>query len=244
MKLRFWIFALIALVLIQSANPARAETFTFAVGEWPPYVGSDEPHYGTHARTITNAFASAGHIAEYKFMPWRRAMKVVEGGSVPATFPWVYTEDRAKRFFVPDRPITTNNFVMFYRKDRFPDGLPALTFDEIRERGLTVVAVQNYWYEKPLEEAKVTVETVVTEAQAWTMLQYERADIFIDGDDVGIIQKAEFLGDAAEEITHSPPIHTVPLYILFSKTHPHGKKMLELWDGQMPEEDTKSQAIQ
>jgi polar amino acid transport system substrate-binding protein len=121
-----------------------------------------------------------------------------------------------------------------------------LSFDRIKERNLKLVAVKNYWYQQDLEKAGISAQYVITEEQAWTMLLHKRADIYIESTAVGTIQMKEFLGPEADRIAHTAPIHQVPLFILFSKNHPDGRRLLEILEknvGNRPDSTTDS-AIQ
>jgi len=225
----FRIFAVLAALIIQG-TAARAETFTFAIGDWPPYISKDAPGFGPHARKVTEAFRSAGHDVRFEFLPWRRSLEVTRHGSLPATFSWIYTEERAKDFIYPETPLDEAKYVYFFRKDRFPDGLDALSFEEVRDRGLTVVGVTGYWYQTQLEKAGIAFEAVATEEQAWTMLVHGRADLYIETDLVGAEHSRKFLHETADSLSMSKPICVFPLYILFSKAHPDGARMKDIWD--------------
>ncbi|MHA7775646.1 substrate-binding periplasmic protein [Roseibium sp. M-1] len=219
-----------ALFICLQAAPLRCETFTFAVGEWPPYIGSRSPGLGTHAQTVKRVLERAGHNVRINFLPWLRTLEMTRNGSYPATFSWVYTSERAEDFYYSTLSIDKIRYVHFYRKETFPNGLPPLDFDGLAHRDLTVVAVKNYWYQKSLEDAGVKVQFVVTEEQAWNMLRHKRADVYIESLEVGMIQKEEFLGEDAGMIDHSQPFRTVPMFILFSKSHPDGKRLKEIWE--------------
>jgi polar amino acid transport system substrate-binding protein len=236
---------LIALFFL-SPLPLHSETFTFAVGEWPPFIGSQSPEFGSHSKVVRNIFESAGHEVVFEFYPWQRSMELAKNGKVPATFSWARTDERAKNFFYSGNPIGLIEYVLFHRKDRFPGGLEALSFDRIKELNLKLVAVKNYWYQQDLEKTGIAAQYVITEEHAWTMLLHKRADIYIESTAVGTIQMKEFLGPEADLIAHTDPIHQVPLFILFSKNHPDGRRLLEIWErnvGNRPDSTTDS-AIQ
>lgn len=225
-SLKSWCVALFVLFPL----PAHSDTFVFAIGEWPPFISKEAPDLGLHTRKVTQVFQSAGHKLEFEFLPWRRSLEMTKRGSLAATFSWSYVEERTKEFLYPETPIDRVNDVYFYRKDRFPGGLEALSFDQLKERKLTVVGIEDYWYQAPLEATSVTFQSVATEDQAWTMLKHGRADIYIENDIVGMVHSQELLGADAAQITMSEPIRTVPLYILFSRVHPDGRRMLKIWE--------------
>ncbi|WP_157738998.1 hypothetical protein [Labrenzia sp. VG12] len=166
----------------------------------------------------------------FEFLPWRRSLELTKNGSLPATFSWSFVEARTTDYFYPEIPVDQVDDVYFYRKDKFPDGLATLSFDDIREQNLTVVGIADYWYQEPLEKAGVSFQAVATEKEAWTMLLYGRADLYIENDVVGQVYSRSVLEDSAALIGMSEPLRSVELFILFSKTHPDGALMAEIWD--------------
>ncbi|MES0884797.1 substrate-binding periplasmic protein [Roseibium sp. SCP14] len=218
------------LMMTSLASQVRAETFTFAIGEWPPFISQHAPGFGLHSQKVTEVFKSRGHDAQFEFLPWRRSLALTKQGSLAATFSWSYVKARTADYHYPKTPIDTLKDVYFYAKHRFPEELPPLSFEDLKGRGLTVVGIAGYWYQEPLEKIGVTFQSVATEEQAWTMLLHGRADIYIENDIVGREHSRTILGQEAAGIGMSEPIRIEPLFILFSKNHPDGAKMLEIWD--------------
>ncbi|ASP35155.1 hypothetical protein CHH27_19490 [Labrenzia sp. VG12] len=179
---------------------------------------------------MSDVFQSQGHTVAFEFLPWRRSLELTKNGSLPATFSWSFVEARTTDYFYPEIPVDQVDDVYFYRKDKFPDGLATLSFDDIREQNLTVVGIADYWYQEPLEKAGVSFQAVATEKEAWTMLLYGRADLYIENDVVGQVYSRSVLEDSAALIGMSEPLRSVELFILFSKTHPDGALMAEIWD--------------
>ena len=220
----------LAILSIITTLPALSEEFSFAVGEWPPFIASNAPDYGIHSQLISEAFESQGHTVKLEFYPWRRSLELTKVGTLPATYSWSYLKEREADFIYPKQPLDQLNDVYFYRKDRFPNGLPPLSFGELKSRSLTVVGVERYWYETVLNKAGVVFQTVATEEQAWKMLLHNRADIFIENDVSGDIQGRQFLGNDMDDIDRSAPFRTIPVYIMFSRHNPDALRMMEIWD--------------
>ena len=221
---------LFAALIICAGWETRAETFKVAIGEWPPFITEQHTGFGLHTEKVTEAFKSEGHIIEYEFLPWRRSLEKTKRGATSATFSWSYVKDREQDYLYPDTPIDELKDVYFYRKDRFPDGLKAMSFEELKEQDLTVVGISDYWYEAPLTKAGVSFQAVATEEQAWTMLLYGRADFYIENDIVGDVHRRNILEDDAEKIGKSSPVRTEPLFILFTRANPIGQRMLDIWE--------------
>lgn len=52
------------------------EVVRITAGEWPPYLGSDLPHFGIAGRIITEAFATQGITVEMTFFPFANRIQV------------------------------------------------------------------------------------------------------------------------------------------------------------------------
>ncbi|PVB62017.1 hypothetical protein [Labrenzia sp. 011] len=222
-------FAVVLALALQGVA-AKSETFTFAIGDWPPFTSPGAPGFGQHAQKVRETFQAAGHDVRFEFFPWLRSFEMTRHGSMPATFSWIFEEERAEDFLYPETPIDLARYVYFYRRDRFPDGLEAMSFEDIKARGLTVVGIPGYWYQAPLEKTGVVFQAVPEEARAWNMLAHGRADVYIEIDRVGQRHSRSILEDAAASIAMSEPIRVFPLYVLFSRTHPDGLRMKNIWD--------------
>ncbi|MEM5583327.1 hypothetical protein WNZ15_12750 [Roseibium sp. AS2] len=218
------------LALVLQSTVAKPETFTFAIGDWPPFTSHDAPGFGLHAQKVAETFRAAGHDVEFEFFPWLRSLEMTRYGSLPATFSWIHEKERTEDFIYPETPIDLASYVYFYRKDRFPDGLQDLSFKGIEARGLTVVGIPGYWYQAPMEKAGVIFQAVPQEEQAWNMLALGRADLYVEINRVGLTHSRAVLQDKADRIAMSEPIRIFPLYILFSKAHPAGARMKDIWD--------------
>ncbi|QDG75122.1 ABC transporter substrate-binding protein [Labrenzia sp. PHM005] len=233
MKIKKTLLAILLVLPNTTAKSVLAEQFSFAIGEWPPFVSETLPGGGLHSKKIADVFGSQGHEVSFQFFPWRRSMELTKTGTFPATFSWSHLQEREVDYQYPKQPVDELNDVYFYRKDRFPAGLTPMSFDELKSQSLTVVGVGGYWYETVLKKHGVVFQIVATEEQAWKMLLHGRADIYIENDISGDIQKRQFLSERAEEITRSQPFRTIPLYILFSRKHPDAPHMMKIWDDGM-----------
>ncbi|MTI44819.1 polar amino acid transport system substrate-binding protein [Roseibium hamelinense] len=209
---------------------AHADTVKLAVGEWAPYVGSELEGNGLHSQKVAEVFTSGGHEVAYDYSTWNRALELTKRGDMVATFPWSHTEEREADFIYPKTPIEEQKDVVFYRKDKFPDGLTITSLDDIAAQGLKVVGITGYWYNTPLADAGVDIHEVASDDLAWKFLEGGRADVFIENEVVGNLMKDKLFGDGASELAATDALRTVPMYIMFSKAHPDGAKLAEMWD--------------
>ena len=75
-----------AAVAMAGTSAVNADTATFAVGEWAPYIGEALPDKGPHAKRVSDVFSGAGYDVKFEFTPWKRASESTKRGDLPATF--------------------------------------------------------------------------------------------------------------------------------------------------------------
>ncbi len=102
-KLLFSFFVFLILV----TNSCARDVVRLANGEWPPYLSQFLPDYGAASHIVRAAFNAVDVEVEYLFRPWKRAYGYAangysEGKVCHGTVVWVYTEDRAKKFYYSD----------------------------------------------------------------------------------------------------------------------------------------------
>lgn len=212
------------------STAAKAESVTFAVGEWAPYVGEDLPDKGLHTKRVLEVLTSAGYDVGLEFMPWKRAYEVGKRGDLAATYPWSHSEDREADYYYPTVPLEEQTDLIFYNKEKHPDGISAASVEDIKAQGLKVVGLAGYWYETALADAGVDIHIVSSEDNAWKFLEAGRADIMIENEVVGGLSSERVLGADASKIGKGAALRTVPMYVLFSKAHPEGEKLRDAWD--------------
>lgn len=178
-----------------------AQELTAAVGEWPPYTGSELQHNGMAAEIVRAAAAAAGLEVELVFLPWRRAESMVAAGEFFATFPYQFTREREENLIFSDI-LFTSNFIVACRKEALivgdhryssPDGFRGLRVGVIS--GTDAVYL-------PLAESGARVVEVQDPRQLVKMLQLGRLDFVIDDERVFLLalylEKASDIGILGE----------------------------------------------
>lgn len=209
---------------------AQADTVKIGVGEWAPYIGETLPNQGLHTKRVLDVLKAAGYDVELEFSPWKRTFEVAKRGDTAATFSWSHSDDREADFIYPKVPLEEQTDVIFYNKEKHPDGVSVSSIEDIKAQGLKVVGLSGYWYESALADAGVDIHIVSSEDNAWKFLQAGRADIMIENEVVGSLSVENTLGADAGSIGKGAVLRTVPMYVLFSKAHPEGQKLADAWD--------------
>lgn len=229
----FLVFTVVAIAGIGKSH-AQRDTVVFAVGEWPPMIAEDAPDFGEHSRRVSAIFQGMGYEVKFAFLSWQRAYEQTRRGDYVATFSWVWAEDRPEKFLMPTHPIAQAYQKGFYKPARFPNGLELRQLDEIRLFGLHAVGVATYWHEATFEELGIDADIVANAESAWRFLNADRADIFVEEEQVGWADLENFLGsEVMEEYATTAPLRTDDMFILFSRNHPDGPRLHAAFDAFM-----------
>lgn len=223
------IIGIILSLSLFTTSPVLAKEITFAVGEWAPFIGSELKNFGPLAEIVTLATEKAGYSAKLKFMPWSRAMGMVETGKMVATFPWSHTQERAdKGCLYPKTPILVSSWVAFFLKEKYPEGITVKTLEDLKP--YKMVGLSQYWYEKPAMEAGIDIHLVLKSESAWKLLQRGRKDIMVEERYVGNGEINKFFPNEAASFGHSDAFKVTEQFVLFSEKNPNGAEAKEKID--------------
>jgi polar amino acid transport system substrate-binding protein len=89
--------------LLAVSMPAAADSVKLATGnQYKPFSDESLPNGGLVTDLLRTAYEAAGHDVTIDFMPWKRGVRSVENGDHLATFPYVKTEERLKKYTYSD----------------------------------------------------------------------------------------------------------------------------------------------
>lgn len=222
--------AVLLALSISAAAQGGSDTVRITNGEWPPYLGEEEPGYGIASRIVTRAFERAGYQVEYGFFPWSRSLYLAREGHWDGTAVWLPSEERFRDFYVSD-PVIVTEYVFFHRKDMaFDWDMPADL------SGYRIGLTQDYDYGKVIETA-VDLELVLTETVASDRLNFEkliagRIDLFPMDRVVGQEMLEEhFRRKERKQITwHPHPVRLDRLRLLLSREVPGNAERIEAFN--------------
>ncbi len=109
---------LLALLL---PGAATAERVRLTTDEYAPLVSRHIEGHGLLTEIVNQTIRHMGLESELAFQPWRRGQAEVLAGRAWATFPYVKTPERERKYRFSSQPLFDNRIVFFYRVDRFPD---------------------------------------------------------------------------------------------------------------------------
>lgn len=229
-RLRF--IALPVLVLLVSVSSFAGQTLKITTGEFVPYCGHALPHEGYINHVIREAFKLEGVEVQFEYYPWKRAYILARDGFYAATSFWYLTKERPSFFYISEKPIEPNTYFFFHLKTQkipYWNNLPEL-------KGFTIGLTRGYSflpeYLKKIEAQGLSVEVVDTDIQNFKKLLAGRIDIFPLDLMVGqSLLCSHFTIEERKLITYHPqPLFVTDAYLLFSKSHPDGKKWCDIFN--------------
>ncbi len=200
-----------------------------AAGNWPPFIGQDLVDFGSVGQTIQKAFASQGYQVEFHFFPWKRAYKKASEGEFVATAVWMFAQDRTEHFYYSD-PVGQEKFVFFHLRE---DDFDWQDITDIEGKHLGGGLGYSYGSEidTMIEENTVTINRVDSPNQALQLLKYRRVDLVPEERDIGLFTLQKMPLELQEKVTfHPKPFLTNDSYMMFSKSHPQARKLLEVFN--------------
>jgi len=225
------VLGVLAGIVTAGAGPLSAsDTVRITNGEWAPYLGAEEPHYGIASRIVTEAFETVGIEVEYGFFPWSRSLFLAESGEWDGTAVWFPSEERREKFHVSD-PVIISEYVFFHHRDMAFDWETKEDLDSYQV-GIT----RDYDYGQMLREAEasgaITTETVSSDELNFQKLAAGRIDLFPVDRVVGLhMKEAELTSEQAQALTwHPQPVRRAPLHLLLSREVPENEERMEAFN--------------
>ena len=115
MSYKTFIYPFFLLLILQKSILANEKSVSFASGEFPPFSSSQMKNYGLASEVIIQACKLAHLKCNISFYPWLRVEDLVQKGKVFGAFPYVFTEERSKKYFFSET-IYSGDVRIFYLK--------------------------------------------------------------------------------------------------------------------------------
>ena len=202
-----------------------------ATGEWAPYIGENLPHAGCDSWVVTEAFALEGLSVEYGFFPWARSYSLSATGKWDGTPEWADTPDHQLQHYVSAEPLSTQEWVFFYRADR---PLTWETLDDLA--GKTIGVTSGYFYSNAFRDLRTKgvasfVESSSDEAN-FRMLLAGRIDVFPMERHVGrsVVRSIFTPEEQAQLLGSSKSFAQFKPYLLLSRAVRQNEQRMELFD--------------
>jgi len=105
------------LFLMQTSTLIASKNIVITTGEWEPYTSQKYKNYGVANIIIKESFKLQNIDVQYKFYPWKRAMRYVKTGKYASSSAWTMTKRRKKDFIFSKEPIFFDKNVFIHLKD-------------------------------------------------------------------------------------------------------------------------------
>jgi len=209
---------IVAIILIAVAQTGTAaEKISIATNEWLPYCGKFLPNYGIEPQIISAALQREGWDAEFTFMAWARALKLVGNGKYDAVTSASFTQERAVDHLYSESYMGSP--IVFYKRKDAP-----ITWNTLKDlKPYKIGTVKANSYSPEFDKAdflhKVTSKNDVL---CLKKLILKQADLVVMDRFVGhyIIEKKLIAHEKKEVEVLEPPLHMDKLHLMFSKKAP------------------------
>ncbi len=221
MFIRMLSIILLSIILLQFPQIARAEKITLASLDYVPFSSPDLPENGFLAVIATEAFKRAGYDLEIVYVPWKRALTGSKAGNYDGILGAFRTPER-EQYFYYSKAVSKLDNVFVYLGD-------GMTTTAVIKAAIVGVIRGSSLYGDLKENDFFSVTEVDSYEQGLKMVVGGRMKAMLidrilfsyqmNNDDV--LKK-----HAAQFAAISPPFSSNPLYILVSRKHPDGAKIV------------------
>jgi len=218
--------SLLLLICLLCSSLSAAEALRLTNGEWPPYLGQQLPHQGVASRIISEAFAMEGVDVQWEFHPWARSLQLAERGQRDGSAVWLYSEERAERFYISD-PVVESVYYLFHRKSLHIDWQDV---DDLR--GLKIAGTRGYDYGEAFQQAEadghLQVSRITSDEQGFRQLLAGRVDLFPLDKVVGfdMLHQHFSAAERAQLSFHPRPLRSDSLHLMLSREIPGNAELI------------------
>lgn len=231
MKKSRQIFLLFSL-LLSSQISFSAEILKFSTLEWSPYLGEKIPKLGFGVEILKLAFKAEGYDnIEVEFLPWSRALAVVENkeGYAGCLLAY-YSKERAEKFIYSD-PVISGPIKFAMRNDKI---IPWRKLEDLKDRPIGVV--QDYVNSPELDrlfaEKKLFADNSISDTNNLEKLAQKRTDIAVVDANVFtyLLKTNPQLKPFENKLSlDQRTLDDKKLYILFSKSK-EGRRLADIFN--------------
>ncbi|MGF1529491.1 MAG: substrate-binding periplasmic protein [Candidatus Competibacterales bacterium] len=194
---------------------------------WEPYYGPDLEEQGFFSALVRAAFAEVQRDIDIEFVPWQRALRMVETAQRDLALGAYFTEERAETFYYSD-PIYYVEIGLIARAD--VDLASFQSMDDLRSYR---IGVTRGFANSPTFDAAdfLDKDFVSRPVQNIHKLYRSRIELMVMPFDRFRFELAKLEGFALDEVVFvQPPLQRSGLYLIISKSHPQGEAIVETFN--------------
>ncbi len=208
--------------LIDCGTSVAADTIRFATGEYPPYTSEENEYPGYVTELVQHVCQQMGMKVSIVHLPWRRCLKYTERGDVWATFPYVYTKERAEVVDFSE-PLYRSVSRFYYYNRKKP-----IVYSNLSDlKKYKVGGILGYYYEELFRENKINAIYSPNEISALKCLQTGIVDVLpMNVDVAGYLLSKHFSDEVNRFIPCEPVFYDDQFRLAVSKRYPDSGKLL------------------
>lgn len=198
--------------------------------DYPPFYFQEDGALRGAALEIAVAVAArAGYELRFERFPWRRMQALLRVGDVDMSILYFKTPERARDVVYTDAPHIHEASSLFVRRDS-PLNTASAAFDGdlAALKGHRFGHVRGYSHGPAYDDGTFTKQAVTDERALIEILIRGRIDLAV-GNKPAIVRYARERGVEDKLRFLSPPIHSAPNYMAFSRAHPHAEALAALF---------------
>lgn len=205
---------------------ASADSLRIVSSEFIPHNGEHLPNQGYAIQMLREIFASQQQEVHFEFLPRPRALLQAKEGQAVAVVTIWYSAERAKYLNYPT-PLYSNKVMLYHNKQR---PVVFTQLDQLPATKLRLGMVRGYSYPEVIEQLPFDKVEVNTDLESLKMLALGRVDLVVCEQQVAeYILKTELASYNTIETTGAP-LEERPMYIAFSKAHPHSALLQQKYE--------------
>lgn len=208
----------VATVLLVLSLNTQAELRLVTGNDYPPFAGQSLPDGGLSSQLVRAAFAAAApdETVDIQFQPWTRGYRATLNSEYSATFPYVYTEQRATEMLFSD-PFMLVDTVVISRATapldyHSPQDLAGKVLCQAQGWGLPQVIAE------AVDAGLIEVVAVPQYASCFRMLLANRVDFLLSNNLQWVVQAQLNALDVSDFYLAGKPVQSTRHYLLAPQT--------------------------
>ncbi|WP_108650621.1 substrate-binding periplasmic protein [Dongshaea marina] len=196
---------------------------------WEPYYGKKLENNGFITEIAVAAFKAVGIDYSVRYMPWKRALRLVTAGEEKILHGAFYSEEREQSMYFSD-PLYFSELVFVQNSDLSEIPIEPDALDKLKGYSIGVLNGGVFGERFEIHRNKLDVKLYNNYRQAVTMLSLGRYDMILESKDniMYYIKLQKIPSDSV--IFLMPPIESEGIYLAFSKKYEDNKKQVDLFN--------------
>ncbi|SMF60215.1 substrate-binding periplasmic protein [Pseudobacteriovorax antillogorgiicola] len=212
------------LAITTCAFSAEGKIIKMTTLNWEPYYGENLKNQGVITELVNESFKRVGLRTTIEFMPWQRAMILVESGQYDILMGAYHTKDREKKFFISD-PIYNVKIRIVAHKDSKIRNYKSL----VDLKGFKIGVSQGFANREDFDKADYLIKDVAKSPLLnIRKLLTRRVDMIVISEEILLHRLNKFkVRDRPPLVYIDPILNESSLHLLSSKVRKSNSRIIE-----------------